>query len=531
MPGGLGRGASLPRTAGRRTGRRVERDAGSTTGSGTGPPGQRPGPRPGPRRRRVAAVLRFVAATAAAALTVGGAALVGGPSAAAVIGFAVVALGLGLLVGYRRGGRTGGAVNGALPGAPARPDAEEPEARCPVAHGSDPSARTPASAPPASTEVDPSAAEDFVRLFHAEHPQAGPVRHRLEEVRREIATTGTYRHTSEELVFGAKVAWRNSARCIGRLYWRSLQVRDLRTVTDAADVARHCVDHLRSATNGGRIRPVISIFAPDTPVAPAPRIWNEQLVRYAGYRRTDGSVLGDPRYTAFTEEMVRRGWQAPYDRSGFDVLPLVVETAHEGPRLFDLPADAVQEVELAHPELPWFAELGLRWHAVPVISNSRLVIGGVSYPAAPFNGWYMGTEIGARNLGDTDRYDLVPVVAERLGLDTSEDATLWRDRALVELNRAVLHSFARDEVSITDHHTESRRFLTHLEREEQAGRSCPADWTWIVPPMSGSQTPVFHRYYDTADAMPGFVPDDDAAHRAVHGTPPAFVARDTEHAA
>jgi nitric-oxide synthase len=55
------------------------------------------------------------------------------------------------------------------------------------------------------------------------------------------------------------------------------------------------------------------------------------------------------------------------------------------------------EVELSHPELDWFIDLGLRWHAVPAISNMRLCIGGISYPAAPFNGWYMGTEIGARN--------------------------------------------------------------------------------------------------------------------------------------
>ena len=97
-------------------------------------------------------------------------------------------------------------------------------------------------------------------------------------------------------------------------------------------------------------------------------------------------------------------------------------------------------------------------------------IGGVCYPAAPFNGWYMGTEIGARNFGDSDRYDLVPTVGERMGLDTSDDATLWRDRALVEINRAVLHSFHAHGVTITDHHTESRRFLTHLEKEERAGR-------------------------------------------------------------
>src|SRR5207248_46258 len=137
-----------------------------------------------------------------------------------------------------------------------------------------------------------------------------------------------------------------------------------------------------------------------------------------------------------------------------------------------------------------FAELGLRWHAVPAIANMRLTIGGVHYPLAPFNGWYMGTEIGARSLADQDRYDLLPVLAGRLGLDTSSEATLWRDRALVELNRAVLWSYEQAGVRITDHHTESRRFITHLEREERAGRPTPADWTWIVPPVSGAATPV-----------------------------------------
>ena len=39
-------------------------------------------------------------------------------------------------------------------------------------------------------------------------------------------------------------------------------------------------------------------------------------------------------------------------------------------------------------------ELGLRWHAVPAISNMPLRIGGITYPAAPFNGWYLNTEIG-----------------------------------------------------------------------------------------------------------------------------------------
>lgn len=371
-------------------------------------------------------------------------------------------------------------------------------------------------------ETDRAAAAEFLEMFHAENRRAGPVARRMAAVMREIDSTGTYWHTPEELAFGARVAWRNNARCIGRLYWHSLQVRDLRTVSDAAGVAEHCFDHLRAANSGGKIRPLISVFAPDTPSLPAPRIWNEQLIRYAGYGQRNGRVLGDPLYRTFTSKLIRRGWRSPERRGAFDVLPLVVETLEEGPRMFELPSDAVHEVPLEHPELDWFADLGLRWHAVPVISNNRLEIGGVSYPAAPFNGWYMGTEIGARNLGDSDRYDLVPTVAERMGLDTSNEATLWRDRALVEINRAVLHSFHVNGVTISDHHTESSRFLTHLDKEERAGRRCPADWSWIVPPMSGSQTPVFHRYYDAEVLVPNFFGDDDATRRALEGAPPAF---------
>lgn len=344
-----------------------------------------------------------------------------------------------------------------------------------------------------------------MELFHREsnhHP--GALTRRLAEIRAEVARTGTYTHTVDELTYGTRVAWRNSSRCIGRLYWRSLQVRDRRGTADAADIAAESIKHLVEAGGGGRIRPTITVFAPDRPGAPGPRIHNEQLIRYAGYTRPDGTVHGDPRNTGLTELALRHGWRGgPGTR--FDVLPLVIETVRDGIELFELPPEATLEVELTHPRYPWFAELGLRWHAVPAISSMDLEIGGIRYPAAPFNGWYMGTEIGARNFGDTDRYDMVPVVAARMALDTSSEATLWRDRALVELNVAVLHSFALAGVKMTDHHTESVRFLTHLAREEEAGRMCPTDWSWIVPPLSGSATPVFHRYYDDADLRPNYL--------------------------
>ncbi|HEY2672270.1 MAG TPA: nitric oxide synthase oxygenase [Rugosimonospora sp.] len=372
-------------------------------------------------------------------------------------------------------------------------------------------------------------AEQFIRLFHRENREAGPVDRRLEQVRAEIDATGTYVHSGPELVFGAQAAWRNASRCIGRLYWRSLVVLDRRETGTAEEIFDDLVDHLYLAGGGpaterqappatrriGRIRPVISIFPAAEPGRPYPRVWNEQLIRYAGYRLAGGRLVGDPRYVDFTEAMTRLGWQGKHGE--FDVLPLAIETPGDGVRLFELPEDAVLEVPLTHPEYRWFTELGLRWHAVPAISNMRLTIGGVHYPLAPFNGWYMGTEIGARNLADPDRYNLLPVIAARLGLDTSTEATLWRDRALVELNRAVLWSYQAAGVRVSDHHTEARRFLAHVERERRAGRRTPADWTWIVPPMSGAATPVFHRYYHEADQRPNFYLDPAARELAQYG--------------
>jgi nitric-oxide synthase, bacterial len=360
--------------------------------------------------------------------------------------------------------------------------------------------------------TDPDEAEEFLRRLYAEQPRllesGRGVQARIDLVREQVAALGTYAHTRAELLHGARMAWRNSSRCIGRLYWNSLVVRDLRGVITVDATAEHLIDHLYIATgqgaHRGRLRPVISIFPQAVPGRPRTMLWNEQLIRYAGY--ADG--VGDPQYVEFTEAVTELGWKG---KGGpFDVLPLVLQAPGQEPRLVDLPEQAVLEVCMTHPEFGWFAELGLRWHAVPAIANMRLTIGGVHYPLAPFSGWYLGTEIGARNLADADRYDQLPVIAQRLGLDTGRESTLWRDRALVELTRAVYHSFELAGVRISDHHTEARRFLTHIEKEEAAGRPVPADWSWVVPPMSGATTPVFHRYYVERDQRPNFYLDESA---------------------
>jgi nitric-oxide synthase len=338
---------------------------------------------------------------------------------------------------------------------------------------------------------------------------------RLTQLQTEIAHGGIYWHSSEELEYGAQLAWRNSTRCIGRLHWRSLIVRDLRHLTRAEEVFEALIDHLVLATNGGKIRSLISIFAPQVPGAPSMRIWNPQLIRYAGYRQPDGSIVGDPAHLDLTQAIQQLGWH-PEQQTPFDVLPIVIQMPNAPPRFFELPRTAVLEVPLSHPDYPWFAELGLRWHALPVISNMRLSIGGISYRAAPFNGWYMGAEIGARNLGDEGRYHLLPTIAQRMGLDLHSDRSLWKDRALVELNVAVLSSFATHGVTMVDHHTASRQFVVHQQREQQAGRCVYADWGWIVPPLSASTTPVFHRPYENREVTPNFFAQDAPWVRSQH---------------
>jgi nitric-oxide synthase len=129
----------------------------------------------------------------------------------------------------------------------------------------------------------------------------------------------------------------------------------------------------------------------------------------------------------------------------------------------------------------------------------------------------MCTEIGSRNLGDVARYNQLPVVARGMGMTTVSNQTLWKDRALTELNVAVLSSFRAARVTVTDHHTESVRFLMHLAKEESAGRVCSADWTWIVPPAAASATAVFHRYYDHVHQTPNFYRHPDLPLAAVPG--------------
>lgn len=359
------------------------------------------------------------------------------------------------------------------------------------------------SATSATICPDWDAVRSFLELYWAEAAPTGRLSRRLEEVRAQLAHYGTYQQTTDEMAYGAKLAWRNNTRCIGRLHWRSLEVRDLRHLVSADEVFEACVEHIRLATNSGKIKPIISVFEPSQIGVVGPRIWNSQLIRYAGFRRSDGSILGDPRNEELTRAIQELGWKTNTE-GPFTVLPLIIQMPGECPRVFELPRDAIHEVPIRHPNYGWFIDLKLKWHALPAVSDMGLEIGGVIYPAAPFNGWYMNTEIAARNLSDTHRYNVPPMIARGMGLEMKSDRGLWKDRAIVELNVAILHSFAESGVTMVDHHTAARQFITHIEREEREGRVTHAEWSWIVPPLSGSCTPVFHRTYQNQELTPRF---------------------------
>jgi len=341
-------------------------------------------------------------------------------------------------------------------------------------------------------------ATKFLRQYAEETGYFGneeKMNERLKKVTSDIMCDGTYVHTPEELEFGCRLAWRNSGRCIMRKVSFSLELRDCRHITTAYDCFRECMDHLRYATNGGAVKPVISVFSqkPDGMSAHI-RIWNRQLIGYAAYRRLDGSIMGDPANLGFTALCVKFGWVSPEDKSDFDVLPLLisdVDSGHENPKIFELPSDAVAEVQLEHPEFDLFSELNLRWYVLPAISNMGVDIGGVYYQTCPFNGWYAITEI-ARDFLDKQRYNLAEAVAIACDIPMTT-LNVWQDDVQLQFHRAILHSFAKKSMSVVDHHTASEAFLDfHAEEVKKRGK-CPADWVWLVPPAGGSMTGVFHQ--------------------------------------
>lgn len=92
------------------------------------------------------------------------------------------------------------------------------------------------------------------------------------------------------------------------------------------------------------------------------RLWNQQLVAYAGYESkpetsevydhststTKCPIVGDSSNVEFTRICQKLGWRGKGTQ--FDVLPIVVNVPGEDPEWFEIPEDIILRVQLEHPQ-------------------------------------------------------------------------------------------------------------------------------------------------------------------------------------
>jgi nitric-oxide synthase len=58
---------------------------------------------------------------------------------------------------------------------------------------------------------------------------------------------------------------------------------------------------------------------------------------------------------------------------------------------------------------------------------------------------------------------------------------------------------------LIDHHSAAASHLRFEEEETKKGRSIHGLWDWLIPPLSGSTTPLWNRTYDPTEYSPNFL--------------------------
>jgi len=331
---------------------------------------------------------------------------------------------------------------------------------------------------------------------------------RISQVEAEIAATGTYTHTYEELQYGCRVAWRNSSKCIGRLHWDSLTVRDRRHICSPEEIFRVCVNHLDTAIarKSDKICSM-TVFRPRRPNEVwGIRIWNNSLVSYACYEMPDGTYLGDPGNKHLTQMMIDKlGWNPPEPRTAWDILPLVVEVDGAPPRLYELPMKAQYDVQITHPANEKFNALALRCATLLSSSNRAMEIGGVEYNCCVFSRGFVEFEV-ARYLWE--KLENQFEIAESFDLNTRDDISNWQEIGFALLSTAVSRSYIKSGVPITTHHTASSEFITHCNNEKKQGREVSGEWNWIGG-FVGMQCPLWTREMRQLPLFPRFRSQSD----------------------
>eukprot|EP00243_Klebsormidium_subtile_P011023 TRINITY_DN607_c0_g1_i1.p1 TRINITY_DN607_c0_g1~~TRINITY_DN607_c0_g1_i1.p1 ORF type:complete len:347 (-),score=64.91 TRINITY_DN607_c0_g1_i1:1723-2763(-) len=233
---------------------------------------------------------------------------------------------------------------------------------------------------------------EFQDLYHHEKQSPKDVKsRRVLDILASIDKEGTYSHTTDELEHGVRVAWRNAPKCSNRKYWSTLRLLDKRHVSTAEGMNEACLEMMDLAVSSGAAEVYVTVFRPEHPLTKqgGPRVWNSQLMRFAGYRQPDMEIKGDPSELAFTEMLTRHfGWKG--EGTNFDILPLVLQPSPDKkPELFEMSPQYVPLVPLTHPNHPWFGGLGFRWYGIPCVSDMQLTLGGLTYTGAPFTGWWV----------------------------------------------------------------------------------------------------------------------------------------------
>ena len=122
----------------------------------------------------------------------------------------------------------------------------------------------------------------------------------------------TYEFTHDELVWGARMAWRNAPRCPARVIWKSLSVFDKRHIDTAEEMFKAICDHLEYSNNGGNIRPAITVFRQRIAGKTDPRVWNNLMCQYAGYEMALLWVIQGPWVLqSFVRSLDGRGKELP----------------------------------------------------------------------------------------------------------------------------------------------------------------------------------------------------------------------------
>ncbi|MFE3785354.1 nitric oxide synthase oxygenase [Amycolatopsis sp. NPDC059090] len=351
------------------------------------------------------------------------------------------------------------------------------------------------------------------RRFLSDPVLPGDRRVRVAHVLRSLDEKGTYQLTGAELEHGLKTAWKNEPRCVRRGTYSMLKQLDWdgfaridasRATLTAERVVAAFGAFLREATNGGRLKPTIMVFPPDAPNGPRLRIWNDQLIRYAGEARPDGSVLGDPRHVDLTAALRDLGWTEPVGRQ--TVLPVAFQLGAGPPAWAVLPRADILEVPLRHPDFSWLRELDIVWHALPAISRMVVVVGGLVHPAI-FSGWYVASEI----LENLYRYGVLHQFAERLGMDFRD--RFWINRIEPIAFDVIMHSFRSAGVMIEDPRSADGNLRRFVDRETSAGRVLRGDKSKLV--LAGA-TPDMHA------RAAEFLPPDPNADPGFHYLPDAW---------